>query len=196
MIPPILLVMFFLCALHGHYTDLLEQFCSHFKVLEDASANSMIEDVRYHNRFTLAGPKNSPPPPGSWVPKDSAANADKQGHKWSNPFEWLLSYNKKGIKICWSCALAGMGICSICHRAEKPWHVPAYCPFLKELNLKLAKGPPSAPSPAPAPASPALVPAPDPSPWGCAASATGPPNGSTGSGFAPSGLTASLNGNR
>jgi hypothetical protein len=124
----ILLVMFFLCALHGHYTDLLKQFCSCFKVLEDASINSVVEDVRYHDSFTLAGPKKSPLPSGSWIPKASAANANKQGQEWNNPFEWLSSYYKKGIKTHWTRALAGMGICPICHRAKKPWHVPANCP--------------------------------------------------------------------
>ncbi len=69
---------------HGRYTDLLEQFCSRFKVIEGASVNSVVEDVRYHDSFTLASPKKSPPPPGSWVPKASAANVDKQGTKWTN----------------------------------------------------------------------------------------------------------------
>jgi hypothetical protein len=69
-------------------------------------------------------------------------------------------------------------------------HVPANCPLLKDLNLKLVKGPPSAPSPAPAPTFPA--PASAPSPGGSAASAKGPPNGSTGSKSAPSGLMALL----
>jgi hypothetical protein len=192
-IPPILLMMFFPHALHGHYyTDLLEQFCSCFKVLEDTSVDSVVEDVRYHDSFTLAIPKKSPPPPGSWVPKASADNVNKQGTKWANPFEWLSKYGKKGIKTRWTHALAGTGICPICHRAKKPWHVPANCLLLKELNLKLVKGPPSAPSPAPAPASLALAPAPAPSPGGRAASANGPPDGSTGSGSTPSGLMASL----
>ncbi len=97
-VPPIFLMMFFLCALHGCYTDLLEQFCSRFKVLEDASVNSVVKDVHYHDSFTLASPKKSPPPPGSWVPKASAANVNKQGTKWANPFEWLSKYGKKGIK--------------------------------------------------------------------------------------------------
>jgi hypothetical protein len=98
MLPQILLVMLFLCALHARYTDLLSQFCSRFKVLKDASLNSTVEDVRYHDSFTLAGSKKSPPPPGYWVPKVSAANVDKQGNEWANPFEWLSKYGKKGIK--------------------------------------------------------------------------------------------------
>ncbi len=63
---------------------------------------------------------------------------------------------------------------------------------LKELNLKLVKGPPSTPSPVPALASLAPAPAPAPSPGGSAALATGPPGSSTGSGSAPSGLMALL----
>ena len=114
-IPLILLVMFFLRALHGRYTALLEQFCSCFKVLEDASVDPVVKDVCYHNSFTLASPKKSPPPPGSWVPKASAANVDKQGTKWANPFEWLSMYGEKGIKTRWTRALAGTGICLICH---------------------------------------------------------------------------------
>jgi hypothetical protein len=152
------------------------------KVPEDASVDSVL-NVCYHNSFTLAGPKKSPPPPGSWVPKASAVSANKHGHEWNNPFEWLSSYTKKGIKTCWNCALGGRGICPICLCAKKPWHVPANCPLHKELNLKLVKGPPSAPSPVPAPASLAPAPAPAPSPGWCAALAT---NGSSGSGSASS----------
>ncbi len=120
-IPPILLVMFFLSALHGHYTDLLKLFCFRFKVLEDAFVNSVVKDVRYHDSVTLASPKKSPPPLGSWVPKASVANVDKQGTKWANLFAWLLKYGKKGIKTQWTCALAGTVICLICHCAKKPW---------------------------------------------------------------------------
>jgi hypothetical protein len=45
-------------------------------------------------------------------------------------------------------AIAGMGICPICHCAKKLWHVPANSPLLRELNLKLIHDPPSL-SPAP-----------------------------------------------
>jgi hypothetical protein len=79
-----------------------------------------------------------------------------------------------------------MGICLICHCTEKPWYAPTNFPILKELNLKLVKGPPS--QPAPVPVSPAS--APHPSPGGSAALANNPPVGSTGSGSAPSGLMA------
>ncbi len=97
-IPPILLVRFFLRALHGHYPDLLTQFCSCFKVLEDASVDSVVKDVCYHDSFTLVDPKKSPPLPGSRVPTASADNVNKQGTKWASPSEWLLKYGEKGIK--------------------------------------------------------------------------------------------------
>ena len=128
MLSRILLVMFFLCALHGHYADLLDQFCSRFKVLETATIDSIAKDVHYHDSFTLAGSEKYPPPPGSCIPKASAAYADKQGKEWQTPFEWLSAYEMKGIKYCWTRALAGTGICPICLHAKKPWHVPANCP--------------------------------------------------------------------
>ena len=87
-------------------------------------------------------------------------------------------------------------ICLICHRTEKPWHIPTNCPLLKDLNLKLVNGPPSsapgpAPFPAPAPAPLALTPS--PSPGGRVASADDQSvSGSVSSCSAPSGLMASV----
>ncbi len=104
-----------------------------------------------------------------------------------------MKWGHKKIKTEWTWALAGTGICPICHRDEKPWHVPAHCPLLKELNLKFIHGPPSssAPVPAQAPALAALTPA--PSPGGRAAATDGSTStGSSGSGSAPSGMTAGL----
>ena len=51
------------------------------------------------------------------------------------------------IKGRWTRALAGTGICPICHCPDKPWHVPSLCPMLKELHLKInvLPGPPPAP---------------------------------------------------
>ena len=73
----ILLMMFFLSTVRGCYADLFNQFCSHFKVLETAIIDSFVEDVRYHNIFTLAGSKKSPPPSRCRVPKASADYVDK-----------------------------------------------------------------------------------------------------------------------
>jgi hypothetical protein len=93
MLPKILLVMLFLRALHARYTDLLDQFCSLFKVLEDASLASVVKDVRYHDSFTRAGPKKSPPPPAS------TSNVNKQGNKWANPFGWLSKYGRRASRL-------------------------------------------------------------------------------------------------
>jgi hypothetical protein len=79
-----------------------------------------------------------------------------------------------------------MGICPICHCYEKPWHVPAHCPLLKELNLKLIHGPPSSSAPAPAQAPAPAAPTSAPSPGGRAAVTDGSTStGSSGSSIAP-----------
>ncbi len=89
-----------------------------------------------HNKKT---PKKGGP--GAW-----AVAVDRSGKEWTNPFEWLSSFSIKVVKIWWDLAIAGTGICPICHRAEKPWHVPTNCPLLKDLNLKLVAGPPLHPA--------------------------------------------------
>jgi hypothetical protein len=191
-LPPILLVMLFLSALHTRYSDLLDQFRSRYKTLETASIDSVVEDARYHDEFKLVGSDKKVP--GGATPKAATANVDKSGKEWSSPFEWLSSYSMKGLKTRWDRAIAGTGICPICHRAEKLWHVPANCPLLKELNLTLVKGPPSsslAPAPSAAPV-PAPV-APSPSPGGHIASMDNQSIAdSVGSPSAPSGLMASV----
>ena len=98
----------------------------------------------------------------------------------------------KTIKTHWDRAIAGTAICPICHRTEKPWHVPANCPLLKDLNLKLVNGPLTTPAPASADSSaPAsAVSPPAASPGGRAASADTPISG--GSSATPSGLTATV----
>ena len=194
-IPPILLLMLFLRALHSRYSDILDQFRSRYKDLEKATLDSVVEDARYHDEFKLVGDKKTPG--GRPTPTAATANVDKQGKEWPSPFEWLSTYATKGIKTRWERAIAGTGICPICHRAEKPWHVPANCPLLKDLNLKLVNGPPRSSPPAPAPsAAPAptpAAPAPSPSPGGRVASANEcSVSGSVGSPSAPSGLMASV----
>jgi hypothetical protein len=52
-IPQILMVMLFLWAIHSRYSDLLEQFCTCFKSIEHATIDSIVEDITYHNRFTI-----------------------------------------------------------------------------------------------------------------------------------------------
>jgi len=168
-LPPILLVVLFLCALHSRYSDILDQSRSRYKNLEATTINSVVEDARYHNEFKLVGSDKK----GGPTSKAAAANVNRSGKEWALPFEWLSNYTTKGIKTRWDRAIAGTGICPICHRVEKPWHVPVNCPLLKDLNPKLVNRPPSSapgPAPSPAPAPAPLAPTPSPSPGGRVAS--------------------------
>jgi hypothetical protein len=65
-IPPLLLVMLFLRALHSRYSDIVEQFQTQHKSLEMTSIEMIIADVTYHNEFILKEPlcqeKSSKPP--------------------------------------------------------------------------------------------------------------------------------------
>jgi hypothetical protein len=56
-IPPLLLVMIFIRALHSCYSDILDQFCSCYKDLEAATVNSVVADVKYHDEFQLVDAK-------------------------------------------------------------------------------------------------------------------------------------------
>ena len=92
-----LLVMFFLWALHGHYSALMEQFWSHFKSLETASINLVVKDVAFHDSFTLHNPKSKLKSPVR-VPAAASANTDRQSKVWQTPFDWLATYSDKCIK--------------------------------------------------------------------------------------------------
>jgi hypothetical protein len=184
-IPQVLMVMLFLQAVHGHYLELLDQFCTHFKYIEMATINPVVEDIAYHDSFTVHERKGSGKPATSTpcIPAAASVNTDQKGTVWQNPFEWIsTSYSKKAIKTRWTHTIAGTGICSICHCADKPWHVPCLCLLLKELNLKLGVLPPGSPAPAPGP-----------SPTSCMVTADESVPGSSlvsGSAPAPSGLMA------
>ena len=103
-LPPILLVMLFLRALHARYSDLLDQFRSRYKTLETASIDSVVKNARYHDEFKLVGSDKKVP--GGAAPKAATANVNKNGKEWSSPFEWLSSYSMKGIKTRWERAIA------------------------------------------------------------------------------------------
>jgi hypothetical protein len=135
-IPLMLLVMLFLRALHGRYFALMDQFWSRFKSLETTTIDSAVKDVEFHNSFTLCDPKDKSKSPAH-IPAAASANTNKQGKVWQTLFDWLATYSEKGIKTQWAHALASVGVCPVCHKAEKLWHVPMVCPLLKELNLKL-----------------------------------------------------------
>jgi hypothetical protein len=65
--------MHFLHALHFHYSDILDQFCSGYKVLEIATINSVVDNVCYHDGCQLVGLEKKAS--GSHVPKAAAATA-------------------------------------------------------------------------------------------------------------------------
>ena len=185
-IPPLLLVMIFIRALHSRYSDILDQFRSRYKDLESASIDSVVADVKYHDEFQLVDPKfKSSRKVG---PGASTVATDKSGKEWFNPFEWISSFLVKSIKTRWDRAIAGTGICPIYHRAEKPWQVPANCPLLKDLNLKLVNGPPASPAPKPAGTPTPAPAAASPTPGGRVAFT----DESAPVGGAPSGLTAAV----
>jgi hypothetical protein len=161
-LPPGHMVMFFLCSLHFCYNDLLVQFYSCYKSLEGASLDSIVADVQYHNEFKLVGSnKKVPAGKGPKAVASTASSAvDKQRKEWRNPYEWLTSFDIKGIKKHWTSLLTGNGFCPICH-CDKDKHAPTTCLLLAELNLKLIWVSPSA---GPSVAAPA--PAASPSPGG------------------------------
>jgi hypothetical protein len=193
-IPQILLVMLFLQALHSRYSDLLEQFCTRFKSIEHATIDSIVDDVTYHDRFTVHEHKGAKPPTYSpRVPAAASANTDQKGNVWQTPFELLLkSFSVKSIKTRWTHALAGTGICPICHCKDKHWHVPPNCPLLKELHLKLEIIP-SDPTAQPAAQQSTATPKSSPPSYGGRTLAANESlaGGSSGSSHAPSGLLAS-----
>jgi hypothetical protein len=189
-IPPILMVMFFLRSLHPHHDDLLKQFCSCYKYLNSASLDSIVADVWYHDEFKLVGlDKKSPPGRNPWAAAASASPAvDQQGKQWNNPYKWLSKLNIDSVKQRWKRSLVGNGFCPICHH-DTDKHAPASCPLLAELNLKLIQvSPPDADPLAAAPA-----PAASPSPGGRSAVADeAPVLGLTGSANALSSLVATV----
>jgi hypothetical protein len=148
--PQILLAILFLWVLNVCYSTIVDQFWSCFKSLESATIDLVVEDITYHDSFTVVNNKKHKKNPGlaGCIPAAASANVNHQGTVWNSPFGWLVKYVHRGIKTRWTRALAGTGICTICHRDKKPWHVPANCPLLKERNLKLVNGPTSLAPPA------------------------------------------------
>jgi hypothetical protein len=107
-IPPLLLVMIFIRALHSRYSDILDQFNSCYKDLETATIESVVADVKYHDGFQLVDPHHKNPCKGGLT--ISAVAIDKSGKTWTNSFEWFSSFSVKVIKTRWDRVIAGTGI--------------------------------------------------------------------------------------
>ncbi len=183
--------MSFLWSLPRRYEDLLDQFCSCYKDLESASIDSIVADIRFHDEFKVVELDKKPPAGKLPCAATASTNTDRQGKAWNNPFEWLAQLHINSMKKRWKRVLVGSGICLICNReGDEHKHVPAICPLLKELNLKLIQGPPTTPT------SPANAPAPGPAvanPGGRSAMTDDTSAmGSSGSGNVLSGLMATL----
>ncbi len=58
-LPTILLVMFFLCGLHSHYPNIVEQFSSRLKQIESATINSIISNITYHDKSPWLIPRKA-----------------------------------------------------------------------------------------------------------------------------------------
>jgi hypothetical protein len=167
-IPSILLVMLFLCARHDWYEEIVNQFWTCFKPIETATLDSIVSKKTYHNCFqVMVHSKKGKLGSGSGprVPAAASANtnANCHGKVWQSPFEWLAQYGIKGIEGHWMRAMAGTGICPICHCKELPCHVPTQRLLFAKPNLKLltclpvasfpsSSAPPQRPLPSPAPA--------------------------------------------
>jgi hypothetical protein len=169
-----------------------------FKPIKTAILDLIISDVTYYDGFQVVDHFKKGKPesgPGPCVPAAASANTNSncQGKMWQSPFEWLAQYGIKGIKGHWMRAMAGTGICPICHRDELPCHVPTQCLLLAKLNLKLITCLPVASSPSSGTPPPSPLPSPAPAPTlGGRAAATDASSatGSLGSSSAPSCLNA------
>ncbi len=178
----------------------MNQFRTRFKPIKTTTLDLIVSDVTYHNGFHVVDHSKKGKPgsgSGSCVPAAASANtnSDCQGKVWQFQFEWLAQFGIKGIKGHWMCAMAGMGLCPICHCDELPCHVPTQCLLLAELNLKLIICLPVASSPSPSTPPPCPLPCPVPAlTLGGRAAATDASSAtaSSGSSSALSGLSAAV----
>ncbi len=172
---------------------IVNQFWSRYKDIKQTTIDAIVSGASFHDGFIEVNHKKGKPAPptGACIPVAAFVNtnSDRQGKICQSPFEWLANYGEKGIKSCWTRALAGTSVCPICHKDELPYHVPMQCPLLAILNLKIVTCPPAAA--APPSLSPSPMPAPTPGGRSAAADAPLSP-GSSGSLVPPSGLTAAV----
>ncbi len=80
-IPQILLATLFPRDLHCRYSDLLEQFCIRFKLIEHATIDSIVDNVTHQDGFTIHERKGANPPTSApCVPAATSANTDQKGN--------------------------------------------------------------------------------------------------------------------
>jgi hypothetical protein len=86
--------------IHSCYSDLLDQFCTRFKSIKTATINLIVDNIVYHDGFTVHERKNAKTPASALRgPAAASANMDQKGTVWQMPFDWLSkSFSKKVIK--------------------------------------------------------------------------------------------------
>ena len=86
-IPPLLMIMLFVHALHSHYECIVEQFRSHSKNIETATLDSIVADAVFNDGFIQVDKKGKPAAgPRACAAASANTNTDSQGKVWQNPF--------------------------------------------------------------------------------------------------------------
>ena len=191
-IPQILQVMLFLRAIHPRYEGLINQFASKQKDLSTTSIDLIMSDVKYMDGFIPVDANGKPvlPPSTPRLPTAATVVTDHDGKEHRSPWEWLATFDTKGITARWHRSMQGGFYCAICHSKDK--HLPTKCPLLTELGLKLIDvggGSAGGPKP-PAGTTPTGGTAGIPGAKAAAAGFPAPPTDD--SSAAPAGMTASL----
>jgi hypothetical protein len=86
-IPQILLVMLFLWVLNVCYSTIVDQFRSRFKSLESATIDLVVEDIMYHDSFTVVDNKKDKknPGPAGCIPAAASTKVDLSGDCLEQP---------------------------------------------------------------------------------------------------------------
>ncbi len=95
-IPPLILVILFLRALHSRYSDIVKQFRTWHKPIKSTSINMIVDDITYHHKFILKKARcrdksqNQP----SQIPVATVAHTNNTKTVWSSPFDWLCNHTE------------------------------------------------------------------------------------------------------
>ena len=86
-IPPLLMILLFVRALHSRYECIVKQFRSRSKNNETATLDSIVADAVFNDGFIQVNKKGKPAA-GPRAPAAASANTntDSQGKVWQNPF--------------------------------------------------------------------------------------------------------------